>query len=291
MATSKLSDKALKVKLTIRRVALTKRDDSLTSTLQAQQNDTGLTVLTKLFRDKTSPIYTIMQAVNAVYTYHIENTLPYEDKGPRLLPSAHSMEYCAGMQHLMGVVDSLVKAAMPNYDALVLADVAYRNQGRAAGTASAADYPSAAEFESKVKFELKFSPLPDEDHPLFDLSEQDRQGFRDQIAETAAAARTDTIRRMLEPLGHLVAKLNAPIGDKDSVFRDSAIQNVVEGCRMARKLMLEPDAALVSEIVELERLVSGYAFGVSQLRESPDTRADAAARLAEASRKMADYFS
>jgi hypothetical protein len=71
---TKLSDKAMLVKLTIKRAALTKRDQFLTDKIQMQEGDASLTVLTKLFRDKASPINQIMTAVNEVYAYHKTTT-------------------------------------------------------------------------------------------------------------------------------------------------------------------------------------------------------------------------
>ena len=287
---TRLSDKALSVKLTIKRAAMVKRDDALTAGLQATQNDSGLTVLTKLFRDKTSPVYTIMQAVGEVYTYHVNNTLPYVDAGPRLLPSGVYFDYSNQMRERIDRVEGLLRLHMPDYDNLVAADVAYRNQGRAAGHADAIDYPTADEFRGKMAFDLKFMPLPDESHPLFDLSDADKASFQDHVTSVAAQARNDVIRRMLDPLAHLVDKLNTPIGAEKSVFRDSAIENVLEGCRMAKKLMLEEDVELTARIDELSQVVTGYAFGLSQLRDSPDTRSAAAIKLDAMKKAMEGYF-
>lgn len=290
MEITKLSNKALQVKLTIKRASLVRKDTTLTDQIQVQQNDASLTVLTKLFRNKASPVYRIMQAVNDVYTYHTANTLPYVDAGPRLLPSGQYFEYSKGMRDLMDKVELDLYTYMPVYDQLVQDDIMYRNNGQAVGRACAADYPTAEEFRARMSFDLKFLPLPDENHPLFDLSDEDRRSFSEHIASVTSAARNDVIQRMLEPLAHLTAKLETPIGESGSVFRDSALENVLEGCRMARKLMIEAEPALVNEIDELERLVQGYSFGASQLRESPATRDDAAARLAAAAAKMKDYF-
>ena len=72
-----LSSKAMLVKLTIRRAALTKRDAQVTNAIQQQFGDNSLSAFTKLFRADTSPVYHIMRAVNEVYTYHRLHTLPF----------------------------------------------------------------------------------------------------------------------------------------------------------------------------------------------------------------------
>lgn len=290
MQATKLSSKALLVKLTIRRAALTRKDQALTDQIQAQQNDQSLTVLTKLFRDKNGPVYQIMQKVGEVYTYHKDNTLPWVDSGPRLLPSSQYMDYTSEMRQRIAVVDTMLRQWMPQYDLLVDADVKYRNGGQLTGRAHANDYPTASEFQHRMSFDLRFQPMPDQSHFLFDLSEDDTKAFDDAINEAARLAKADAISRMLDPLKHLVAKLQTPIDNDGSVFRDSAIQNIVEGCKAARRLMLDDTPELKAEIDTLENMAVSYAFGAVALRNSPDTREAAAKRLAEVADKMAAFF-
>ncbi len=290
MQATKLSSKALLVKLTIKRAALTRKDQALTDQIQAQQNDQSLTVLTKLFRDKNSPVYQVMQKVSEVYGYHKDNTLPWVDSGPRLLPSAQYMDYTAEMRHRIAVVDNMLNQWMPQYDLLVDADIKYRNGGQLTGRASADDYPTASEFRQRMSFDLRFQPMPDQSHFLFDLSEDDTKAFDDAIHEAARLAKADAIGRMLDPLKHLVKKLSTPIDTDGSIFRDSAIENIVEGCKAARRLMLEDTPDLKAEIDQLENMATSYVFGADSLRNSPDTREAAAKRLAEVADKMAAFF-
>lgn len=290
MQATKLSSKALLVKLTIKRAALTRKDQALTDQIQAQQNDQSLTVLTKLFRDKHSPVYHVMQKVSEVYTYHKDNTLPWVDSGPRLLPSAQYMDYTTEMRHRIAVVDNMLNQWIPQYDLLVDADIKYRNGGQVTGRATADDYPTASEFRQRMSFDLRFQPMPDQSHFLFDLSEDDTKAFSDAITEAARLAKADAITRMLDPLKHLVMKLSIPIDTAGSVFRDSAVENIVEGCKAARRLMLEDTPELKAEIDQLENMAVSYTFGADALRNSPDTRAAAAKRLAEVADKMAAFF-
>jgi len=56
MQITKLSEKAMLVKLTMRRANLTKRDSIAESIIQSQLDDSSLIVNSKLFRDKNNPI-------------------------------------------------------------------------------------------------------------------------------------------------------------------------------------------------------------------------------------------
>lgn len=286
----KLSEKALQVKLTIRRATLVKRNNVLTSQVQRDNNDTGLTVLTKLFRDPKSPIAEIMTAVNNAYVYHRKHTLPYQDGGYRLLPAQTYMQYTDDMRHLTAVVETLLRQHMPDYDALVARDVQRRNFGQTMSLASAADYPTADQFRDSTSLQFQFSPLPDEAHPLFDLSDEDRATYAEHVHAVEAAAKNDVIQRMLEPLQHLTKKIADYRGEKGERFHVANLDNVLEGCKLARRLAIDPTAELLGTIDELEGLVQSYAFGVVQLKESPDVREEAKQRLATLDAKLAEYF-
>jgi hypothetical protein len=287
---SKLADKAVLVKLTIRRAALTKRDNALTAKVQAAEGDAGITVLTKLFQDKHSPINRIMAAVNEVYTYHKTHTLPYVDAGPRILPNANYFAYTQEVQHRTVKVEHLLTHYMPHYDQLVLQDVAYRNSGRAAGRAHVDEYPSADAFRRSMSLEYKFQPMPDARHFLFDLSDSDLQACEQAENDALAAANADTINRMLKPLGALVERLGEYQGQKGERFHNSVISNVLDGIKEARSLMLFPTPELTAHMDELETLAKRYLDNVEMVKGSAMVRNDARAKLAEAADKMSAYF-
>lgn len=287
---SKLADKAVLVKLTIRRAALTRRDNALTAKVQAAEGDAGITVLTKLFQDKGSPINSIMRLVNEVYTYHKTHTLPYVDAGPRILPNANYFNYTQEVQHRIAKVENQLDVYMPHYDQLVRDDVMYRNAGRAAGRACVDEYPSGDAFRRSMSLEYKFQPMPDARHFLFDLSESDMQACEAAETEALAAANADTINRMLKPLGALVERLGEYQGQKGERFHDSVISNVLDGIKQARGLMLFPNDVLTNHIDELEAMTKRYLDGVELIKGSAMVRTEARRKLAEAAERMSAYF-
>jgi hypothetical protein len=286
---TKLSDKAMLVKLTIKRAALTKRDQFLTDKIQAQEGDQSLTVLTKLFRDKSSPINQIMTAVNEVYAYHRKHTLPYVDAGPRILPSDTYMDYTQEMKHLIAKVDNLLANYMPHYQDLVNEDVMYRNAGHAAGRATVDDYPSAEKFREAMSVEYRFSPMPDSRHFLFDLSDEDLAAFDAAEAEAAAAANADTVARMLKPLHSLVERLKEFQGTKGERFHNSLIQNVIEGCDLAKKLAINPTQELLNEINTLHDAAKACLADAEIIKGSANARASAKDKLEEVAKRMAAF--
>jgi hypothetical protein len=288
MKVTNLSEKAMLVKLTMRRANLTRRDSVAELVIQQQMDDSSLTVLSKLFRDKNNPINQIMTAMSEVYTYHKNHTLPYIDKGPRILPNNLYMEYTQDMRGRISSVDNLLAKFIPNYDQYVQLDIAYRSKG--SGRARVEDYPTADEFQARMGFDLRFMPLPDQKHFLFDLSDSDVDNFMQAMRDAEVAARTDAIGRMLEPLKHLVDKLNRPIGTEGAIFRDSAVENVAEGLEIARKLMMDTSPELEGVIKELDAAVSKYANNKEWLRESPIVREQAAKKLDDIAKQMGAFM-
>jgi hypothetical protein len=290
---SKLADKAMLVKLTVRRASLTRRDTALTAKLQQQEGDASLSVLSTLFKDKASPVYTIMTKLNEVYAYHKERTLPYVDAGPRILPNAMYFEYTQEMKHRIAVVDKMLDTYMPLYDQLVQDDLAYRRQvAQATGkvcTATADDYPSAEKFRASTAVDIRFQPMPDSRHFLFDLNEEDIAACEQAEAEAQAAARTETIQRMLKPLSALVTRLSEYQGNKGERWHNAIIQNVIDGCKLARQLAIDPPTELLTEIDNLEQAAKGYLATVEVIKGSANARADAKRKLEEVAAKMAAF--
>jgi hypothetical protein len=258
--------------------------------LQAQENDKSLTVLTKLFRNKESAINQIMAKYGEVYAYHKKHTLPYVDAGPRILPNDMYFEYTQEMKHRIASVDVLLDTYMPMYDQLVLDDVAYRNSGSAAGRASVDEYPTAENFRLSMSAELRFQPMPDASHFLFDLSEDDVASFKRAEEEAAAAANSDAINRMLKPMAALVTKLKDYQGGQKERFHNSLIDNVIEGCDMAKRLAINPTPELLAEIEGIKSLAGSILDTVEVVKGSANARAKAKADLDAVANKLAGFY-
>lgn len=285
-----LCEKAMLVKLTQRRVNLTRRDELAETVIQQHMDDSSLTVLSKLFRDPNNPVRKALSHISETYVYHKKHTMPYVDKGPRILVNGLYLDYSNHMRSRRNELDTMIAAIMPYYDQYVQQDIAQRSKTSTKTRATANDYPSAEEFQERVGFDVRFTPLPDERHFLFDLSEEDQQTFSQAMRDVHIAATNDAIGRMLTPLQHLVEKLNKPIGTDGSVFRDSAVNNVAEGLEIARKLLLDAPPHVVDTMAALDKAVSTFAGNKDWLRESPVMREQAAKKLDDIARQMGAFM-
>lgn len=286
---TKLADKCMLVKLTIKRAALTKQDKQVTAVIQQQFGDSSLTALTKLFRDKSSPINEIMQSINEVYEYHKKNTQPYVDAGPRLLLADNYMDYTQELRDRINKVDRLKQLHLPFYDQIVQEDIRYRNAGSAAGRACVDDYPTAEQFDASTNIEYRFTPMPDARHFMFDLSDADLEVFAKAEAEAAALANADTVARMLKPLHSLVERLKEYQGQKGERFHNSLIQNVIEGCDTAARIAINPTPELTNEINTLRDAAKACLADAEIIKGSAHARDAARAKLEAVASRMAAF--
>lgn len=289
MNPTKLADKAVLVKLTLRRAALTKRDAFLSQKIQQQEGDASLSVLTKLFKSKDNAIAQIMSKYGEVYAYHKQHTLPYIDAGPRILPNDMYFEYTQEMKKRIADVDSLLDTYIPLYDQLVLDDVMYRNSGSAAGRANANEYPTAEQFRQSMSIDLRFQPMPDARHFLFDISAEDIQSFERAEAEAVQAANADVVARMLKPLQALATRLTEYQGTPKEKWHNSLISNLIEGCDTALKLAINPSQEFINEVNDLKATAKGCLDSVEVIKGSANARASAKARLEEVANRMSAF--
>lgn len=279
-----LNTKAMLVRFSISKPTTSKRDTSAEQFTQTSLHDTGLKVSATLFKEKTSPVRILLNSANAAYHFHKENTLPYIDRGPRLLPVGNYDRYRDTMRQLIREVNGELRQVMPDYNQHVANDITLRG-----ARASMTDYPYAGDFEQSFKLEFTFSPLPDESHFLFDIAEDDRQALTTQLQDVEAAARADLYARLRDPIMKLITKLNIPVGEPGAIFRDTAVTNIHDAIDIARQLAMG-DETILQMCDEVERTIAPVKDNPDMLRESPVVREAAAAKLKAVSDRMAFMF-
>lgn len=279
-----LNSKAMLVRLNISKPTTSRRDEQAEAFTQSQLADSGLRVSATLFKEKTSPVRCLLNSANAVYHFHKENTLPYIDRGPRLLPVGNYESYRDSMRKLVAEVEQEVQQVLPNYDTYVQDDVRLRGS-----RASAAEYPSAYDFEQSFKMVFTFQPLPDESHFLFDVDPQDKAALTAQLGEIEKAARADLYARLRDPVVKLIAKLAIPAGTPGAIFRDTAVTNITEAVSLARQLAMG-DETILKMCDDVALTIAPVKDNPDVLRESPVVREAAVVKLQAVSDRMAFMF-
>ena len=287
-----LARKAMLVKLTSSRPTTARREKAAEQVVRGQLGDASLTLSSHIFAGRNNPVRKVINEAGAVYSYHMAHTLAWQDRGPRILPVAAYEDYSREMRSLVSAMELQVAALAPYYSVYVDGDITARmDAAYAAGRTPrarsefATEYPTYDEFKARMKFEFLFTPMPDESHFLFDLDTDDKAAFKAQLEQTEAAAKEELTARIREPLLHLIEKLRVNIGTPGAIFRDSAVENIVDECRIAESLAMG-DESLLAMIQEVRTAVRPHVMAMSQLRDSPTVRASAADKLAAVASRM-----
>lgn len=261
MTTPTLASKAMLVKLTAHKAGLTRRDDDKTD--QLQQTDKAALGYVQLFKFKT-PVHELSALHRAVGQLHRRLTLPYEDRGARLLPNTQYFAYTAAMREAMGAVTNWFDQHRTHYATYVGADCAARGW-----TVQPDQYPTIDTFEAAFSFDLDFTPLPQLSHFLFDLSPADCAAFEARQTAIAEAAVTDALDRVRKPIDILLNRLQTYTGQPGQKFVTSLLTNVADGITDMEKLLLQDvPPSFRATLDQLRTTMTAFAVDADVLRES-----------------------
>lgn len=287
----RLNEKALLVQLKTGRPRTSRRDKMIESHIQKAFGDDSLTAHSRIFKDKSNPVYQLMQQINAVYKWHFDNTWAGGDKGERILSVQNLNHYRTTIGDMIEEVNRTKANLLPQYDACVQMDINQRTEyARAMGkptAVSTADYPSLAEFDDRTFVSLRLLPLPERNHFLFDVDEDDLAGIDSYLGEVEQAVRISTVKRLLEPTAALINKISKST-DETKRFHNSLVTNISDAIEAYKRVGVDDDPALAAVVRELDQVVKSHSVG--ELRESDNARAEARAKLEAVANKMSAFM-
>lgn len=209
-------------------------------------------------------------------TWHNGRTLPWSDKGVRLLPTSMFLDYKQEVNSRRDYFNSKVATFVAEYPRLV--NAAQQNLG---DLFNVADYPSAEEVASKFAFRLVFSPVPEagdfrltaSDADMAELKAQYESAYTDRVGD----AMKTTWDKLHSTLLTMSDKLTVPEGEQTKQFRSTFISNVKDMCSLLTHLNITKDPQLEMARRDLERAVSSV--DVDDIRSDVGARSDLKAQV------------
>lgn len=206
-----------------------------------------------------------------IRTMHYKLTLPWEDMGPRLLPTAQLFDYQKKMGDAIEAFDNAVAKFLNRYDNLVsvaafkLGDLFDRDE-----------YPSRDELAHKFKVYVGFAPLPTSGDFRLDIESEVMDELAEKYEKAATervnAAMNDAWNRLHETLTHMSEKLRERTKDEKQVrIHPTLVENALEVASLLSSLNITNDPALERARKSLEKALSNV--DVEDLRESPELKA------------------
>lgn len=208
--------------------------------------------------------------------WHNTRTMPWADRGPRLLPTSLFFDYKSEANARQNYFLDLVNRFEREYPSLQRTAHNYLGD-----LYDPADYPSVEEMRAKFGYRLVFSPVPDAGDFRLDLPSQELDAMRAQYEananERVEAAMREQWGKLHDMVSRMSEKLVEPEDEDKRRWHDTFITNAHEMCAMLTHLNVTRDPALEEARRGLERAIAGV--DIDDIKESEDTRANVKGKL------------
>ena len=209
-------------------------------------------------------------------TWHNGRTLPWSDKGSRLLPTSMFFDYKKEANARRDYFNDKVTKFIEQYPTLVLA--AERSLG---DLFNPTDYPNIAEVQSKFGYRLVFSPVPEANDFRIDVGNSELVELRAQYESAYEGRVQDAMKtawdKLHDSLLTMSEKLADPEGEKPKLFHGTFVTNITDLCSLLTHLNITNDPELEKARRELERAVASV--DITDIREDPGVRVDLKAQV------------
>ena len=211
--------------------------------------------------------------------YHNQHTLPWADKGQRLLPTKLFMEY---------------KQTMNNYEAQFkqMCDNFFHEYPRLVGEAQvhlgtmyrADDYPDLTNVRSKFGFRMAIDPIPESGDFRLDISAHDLEEMKQQYEAKFDERLAEAMRTPWERLHTVLTAMSEKLKDEEGEdskkrYHDSLVTNAVDLCGLLDKMNITNDPKLEDARKQLELTMLGADIDTikdsATVRESMKNKVDA----------------
>lgn len=204
--------------------------------------------------------------------WHNTRTLPWSDKGARLLPTSMFMNYKTEMNKKRDEFNAMVANFITQYPTLT-SEASY-NMG---GLFNANDYPSPEAVASKFGFRLVFSPVPDAGDFRLDVSQQELAEIKAEYEGQFNDRLADAMRSPWEQLHKMLLGMSEKLTDREEgakkkLYHNTFVTNAHEMCSMLTHLNVTNDPELEAARRQLETAMSG--IDIDDIKESALIRDD-----------------
>jgi hypothetical protein len=220
--------------------------------------------------------------------WHNRQTMPWSDKGARLLPTSLFLEYKSEANNRKAEFDTLVTAFITAYPQLV-----QDAQSRLGSMFDATEYPDPTsatqmdELRSKFDFRMVFSPVPDAGDFRVDVGTQEMKEMQDSYASAFTSRLAAVTREPWDRLHEMLVGMSEKMTEDDTPrfrnrkgvqqeikrpYHESFVTNAEKMCEMLAHLNITKDPAL--ERARLALVDAMFGVDIDAIRDSVEVRAE-----------------
>lgn len=205
---------------------------------------------------------------------HLRMTLPWADKGERLLPTSLFMDYKAFINEAEAKFNQLCSNFFIAYPQL-LVDAPTNLRG----LYKADDYPSLDDVKQKFGFRYVISPLPEAGDFRLDVGNADLEDLKQRYAQDYDARLADAMREPWERLHSTLKAMSEKLTDEPETndddkpkkrYHETLVTNATDLCALLTKLNVTGDPKLEEARKQLELTMLGA--DIETIKESPAIR-------------------
>jgi len=204
-----IHDKTLLISLALSGIPSSRQDKDITRDVLFQQNadaDAGRWMSRLWPKDALEPIRSIDSQIRS---FHYTKTLPWMDKGERIIASRIFTSYMESIRDLRFKRETLVQGFIDNYDHWL--DKARDMRG---ALYKADEYPHRFEAARRFRFEISATPVPHKEDFRVSLASEEmaevQASLDARVQQAEITATRDLYRRIAAPVAALVDRLATP---------------------------------------------------------------------------------
>ncbi len=234
-----ISEKAMLAALQIQQWSARKHDKNVSREVNAQYGgEANAGRFNKVLASKEA-LKDIQVVVGSARAFHQEQTLPWGERGERLLPSRNYSEYARQMRALKAEFEAAVDNFVRGYS-----EVIFEARRMLGGLFNREDYPEASEIRHKFAFRTVITPVPEVEDFRVNLAADEVAAIQSDIEQRLAAANAVAHRDLWQRLFTVVGNMVERLSDPEAVFRDSLVSNMVRLTELLPRLNLYDDPQL-----------------------------------------------
>ena len=237
----------------------------------------------RLFGGEITSHSALVTAAQVARRTHYKHTLPWEDSGWRILPTANYFAYTEAMRDVQNRFENALETFISEYPKLV-----QQARERLGKMYRKADYPSANEIRRKFHIALEFSPLPASSDFRLSLPEKELTAMSRTIEDRVSRAVKEAMSDIWTRLGDAVVELREKLDD-GKYLRDTMISRVGEVAEILGRLNVTEDQKL--EQMRKKVIADLASLDVHSLKEDDKVRETAAKKADAILKQMAGVYS
>lgn len=207
-----------------------------------------------------------------VRLYHNLHTLPWADKGERLLPTKLFMDYKTAMNNYERTFEMMCDNFFNEYPRLVAEAPA--NLG---AMYRAEDYPDIEEVKLKFGFRRSVKPVPEAGDFRLDVPAEDMRELVQEFSAQQDSKLADAMREPWERLHKMLVAMSEKLTDVEGDdtkkrYHDTLLTNPIELCDLLAKMNITNDPKLDDARRQLELTMLGA--NIETIKEDAHARSE-----------------